>query len=123
MSSCFTDTAFSEEESWIMKLIKSTAEDDKHPDAHACRLRLALVCYECGEDVPWKVEDDMAGYRDKYGHVSTACRLTVEDENLLLQHHSDPTRSKYLEAVQGASDRKPDDPSIVVPFAGAPCET
>ena len=106
MSSCFTDTAFSKEEKWIMKLVKKTAEDDQHPDAHACRLRLALVCYECGEDVPWNVEDDMSGYTLKYGHVATACRLTVEDEHLLLQHHSDPTRSKYLEAVEEASKRE-----------------
>ena len=38
-----------------MKLIGKTADDDQHPDAHACRMRLALVCYECGEKVPWEV--------------------------------------------------------------------
>ena len=105
-----------------MKLIGKTAEDDKHPDAHACRLRLALVCYECAEEVPWKVEEDMQGYITKFGHVATVCRLSVEDETLLLQHHSDPTRSKYLTAVQEAASRSPGDNAVEVPFKGAPCE-
>jgi hypothetical protein len=124
MSSCFTDTAFSTEEKWVMKLIRATAEDDKHPDAHAVRLRLALVCYECGEEVPWKVEDDLSGYITKYGHVSTVCRLSVEDEQLLLGHHGNPTRTQYLNAVTEAAVQPPaaeGGEPVTIDFDGAPC--
>jgi thiol-disulfide isomerase/thioredoxin len=123
ISSCFTDTAFSPEEKWIMTLIGKTEADDKHPDAHACRMRLALVCYECGEVIPWEVKGDFSGYVTKYGHVSTSCRLTVEDEQLLLQHvKSDPTRGQYLDAVKEAGKRQPSDDPVTIPFEGAPCE-
>jgi len=122
ITACFTDTSFTPEEAWIMKRIKKTADSDQHPDAIACRLRLALVCYECGEEVPWEVEPDMGAYTQKYANVSLACRLTLDEEELFLRHVKDPARSDFLKAVKEAGSRKEGEDSVEINFEGAPSE-
>lgn len=63
--------------------------NDYHPDAHACRLKLSIVTVGLGEDstmnCPWSVEEEMEEYVKKHTYVSSACRLTTEEELLLLQ--------------------------------------
>jgi hypothetical protein len=102
IATCHTDMKFSKEERWIMKMFKRDEKDqDKHPDAHACRLMLVLVCLECGESTKdiFDIEDDYRGYIKKNAHVSQACRLTIEDEQLLLTIISDQQRRLYLSCV------------------------
>ena len=63
--------------------------NDSHPDAHACRLKLSVVTVGLGADskmkCPWNIVDEMEAYTKKHGFVSSACRLTTEEEILLLQ--------------------------------------
>ena len=111
ISSCFSDEDFSPEQKFILGLFKGTT-DDAHPDAHACRLALTLVCAASmggmPQPAPWKAEREYEGYLRKYCHVATACRLTVAEEMRLMRTVSDPTglRKKYLTAVNEASDEK-----------------
>ena len=58
LSNCFTDTPFTDELKWLVEQIVQTASKeaqegisrDQHPDCIACRLKLAIVCYESGHD-------------------------------------------------------------------------
>ena len=63
--------------------------NDFHPDAHACRLKLSVVTVGLGADstmrCPWSITEEMEEYVKKHGYVSSACRLTTEEEMLLLQ--------------------------------------
>lgn len=63
--------------------------NDYHPDAHACRLKLSVVTVGLGEEstmkCPWSIEEEMEEYAKKHVNVSSACRLTTEEEMLLLQ--------------------------------------
>ena len=63
--------------------------NDFHPDAHACRLKLSVVTVGLGADstmkCPWSITEEMEEYVKKHGFVSSACRLTTEEEMLLLQ--------------------------------------
>ena len=53
LTSCHTDQALTEEETFILSLVAETY-DDAHPNAHAVRLQLAIVCLESGAKVvPW----------------------------------------------------------------------
>jgi hypothetical protein len=102
IATCHTDMKFNTEERWIMNMFKRDEEDqDKHPDAHACRLMLALVCLECGESTKdiFDVKEDYKGYVKKNAHVSQACRLTIEDEQLLLTTIQDQQRRLFLSCV------------------------
>ena len=70
--------------------------NDYHPDAHACRLKLSAVTVGLGEDsmnCPWNIQDEMKEYVRKHAHVSSACRLTTDEEMLLLQLCSASMRS------------------------------
>ena len=104
------DSAFTAEESWILSHVKKT-ESDSHPDAHACRLRLALICIEHSPNtIDWSVEEDLHNYLQKYSHVSSDCRLSYNEERLLIEHlkqkdNSEPStkiRWLYLQAVERA---------------------
>eukprot|EP00939_MAST-03C_sp_MAST-3C-sp1_P001539 g1539.t1 len=101
IGTCFTDTALSEEETWAMGLVAGTKEDH-HPDAHACRLRLALICREVSTKPAWDVDADAKGYLQKYAHVSAVCRLSPGEEMRVLpsKHMS------YVSLVEAASKAK-----------------
>ena len=78
-----TDVAFSDEERTVLHAL-DCASEDKHPDAHACRLRISLVLSGSGVRVPWNVTHEMAGYITKLSHVSASCKLTLKEENQIL---------------------------------------
>ena len=63
--------------------------NDFHPDAHACRLKLSVVTVGLGSEstmkCPWSITEEMEAYVRKHGFVSSSCRLTTEEEMLLLQ--------------------------------------
>ncbi len=62
--------------------------NDRHPDAHACRLKLSVVTVGLGEEstmkCPWSIAEEMEEYSKKHVYVSSACRLSHEEELLLL---------------------------------------
>jgi hypothetical protein len=107
ISTCHTDQKFSVEERWIMSLVNTIENDsqdklDAHPDAHACRLMLALVCLSCGEKVPWDYAADFDGYIKKNSHISQVCRLSIADERLLMSslQRAGGIRGQFLAAVE-----------------------
>ena len=63
--------------------------NDCHPDAHACRLKLSVVTVGLGAEstmnCPWSITEEMESYVKKHAFVSAPCRLTTEEEMLLLQ--------------------------------------
>ena len=91
--SCHTDVAFSTEEKWVFSQFES-ALHDKHPDAHAIRLRLMLaivhspefsrVDWEEHETHKWTLKSEYEGYLTKIHHVSNDCMLSMEEEKVLL---------------------------------------
>jgi len=78
-----TDTAFSLAGRTIFSAIAG-ANDDWHPDAHACRLKIAIVTVDSGVELPFDVTLQAARYAVKLSHVSAACRLSLEEELQLL---------------------------------------
>lgn len=64
--------------------------NDHHPDAHACRLKLSAVTVGLGEGAssmkcPWSIAFELCEYVRKHSFVSSACRLSSEEELLLLK--------------------------------------
>lgn len=63
--------------------------NDFHPDAHACRLKLSVATVGLGAEstmrCPWRIADELEKYVQKHEQVSSSCRLTTEEELLLLQ--------------------------------------
>ena len=89
---CELDSALSREEAFVMRQM-SRALHDQHPDAHACRLKLALaVSYseaklELTDDSTgqrWQLDEEYAQYVRKLAHVSAACRLSAREEAQLI---------------------------------------
>ena len=78
-----SDVAFSNEERSVLHALYC-AREDRHPDAHACRLRISLVLYGSGVDLPWNITNEMAGYVTKLSHVSASCKLTLKEEHQIL---------------------------------------
>jgi hypothetical protein len=96
--------------------------NDYHPDAHACRLKLSVVTVGLGGDdsmkCPWDVAEEMEEYCKKHPYVSSSCRLTTEEELLLLQLCTPTARDRlsltllnrkaYVTAVTSLSKLPPD---------------
>ena len=85
--SCASDSSLSAEEAQLWALL-SFAVHDGHPDAYAVRLKLSLVVM--GNDVmevPWSrsLRAQLQAYVLKAGSVSPACRLSAQEELLLLE--------------------------------------
>lgn len=87
VESCVSEDLTSEEAQIFNQL--EFLGNDNHPDAHACRLKLSAVTVGLGENsamkCPWSVYEEMTEYVKKYDYVSSACRLTTEEELLLLK--------------------------------------
>ena len=96
--------------------------NDMHPDAHACRLKLSVVTVGLGGDdsmkCPWSVAEEMEEYCKKHPYVSSACRLSTEEELLLLQLCTPSARDRlslallnrkaYVTAVSSLGKLPPD---------------
>jgi hypothetical protein len=58
---------------------------DCHPDAHACRLKIALVIFDSPVRCPYDLTVQASRYVTKLNHVSAVCRLTLPEELMLLE--------------------------------------
>lgn len=87
VESCVSEELTAEEQQIFNQL--EFLGNDYHPDAHACRLKLSVVTVGLGAEstmkCPWSISEEMEEYTKKHGHVSSACRLTTDEEMLLLQ--------------------------------------
>ena len=87
LDACHVDTAFTAAEKWIFAQF-DRANDDKHPDAHAVRLRAALAIAHSDNTLPYELHTEYDEYLSKLPMVSAACRLDVDDEIALLVCYS-----------------------------------
>ena len=93
ISECHKDSALTTEEKCILRDLP----DDSHPDAIACRLRLTLLCRDCGFEPDWhpdgitKTTEDLGRYLTLRLFVSTACGLSAKEERRIWSHY----RSHY----------------------------
>lgn len=79
LDTCHVDTPFTAEEQHIFDQFQH-GQDDMHPDAHACRLKISLAVLFSENKIEWKVQNEMAGYLDKLAHVSADCIITPSEE-------------------------------------------
>lgn len=75
----FTDTDFDAEESWIFDQFERTMTD-RHPEAHACRIKLSLAIMYSENVVKWDLGFELAEYFAKKPGVRAACRLRPQEE-------------------------------------------
>ena len=76
-----------EEENQTLQFLASDKNSvDLHPDAHACRLKISLVLLDSPVSVPWDLTTEMQRYIRKLTHVSAGCRLSHDEELMLLKH-------------------------------------
>jgi len=80
-----TDTNLGETAEIIFKYFMN-ANDDWHPDAHACRLKISLVTIDSGVNLPWELTTQCARYAVKLPHVRASCRISLEEELQILQN-------------------------------------
>ena len=110
---CELDGKLSGEESYIMGMMERTTHD-QHPDAHACRLKVALAVSYSEERLvlkdengtAWELDGEYAQYIKKVAHISASCRLSMEEELQLVELCKDDkgridntdveNRAKYL---------------------------
>jgi hypothetical protein len=124
VESCVSEDLSAEEQQIFNQL--EFLGNDFHPDAHACRLKLSAVTVGLGDGsmkCPWNVEEEMFEYVAKHSFVSSACRLSKDEEMLLLHLCSNNTRSHlakelvnrraFVEAVN-TLDQIPPEQSITV---------
>ena len=100
VESCVSEELTAEEQQIFDQL--EFLGNDFHPDAHACRLKLSAVTVGLGDGsmkCPWSVEDEMKQYVLKHAYVSSACRLSKEEESLLLQLCTANMRSRLYEEL------------------------
>ena len=81
-NSIATDTALSKEEAAIFELLKHN--NDCHPDAHACRMKISHVTLDSPMQPGWDLTQEMSRYITKLSHVSAQCRLSHRDEQQLI---------------------------------------
>ncbi|KEG08962.1 NXN protein [Trypanosoma grayi] len=87
LESCYTDSAFTGEEAFMFGLMERTLQD-RFPDAHAVRLKLAHAVQYGPQELPWALHIDLSGYLQKKRHVSQACQLTRDEVIDLLRRCS-----------------------------------
>jgi thiol-disulfide isomerase/thioredoxin len=92
-----SDVELTEEENQTLQFFASENNSaDLHPDAHACRLKISLVLRDSPVSVPWDLTTEMQRYIRKLTHVTAGCRLSHEEELMLLKHCvCDPADSKF----------------------------
>ena len=83
IAACTVDVPLTDEEKWVFGQFERTLTD-RHPNAHACRLRLSLALRYSTTACPWHIHVELHEYYVKEPHVSLACRLSrLEQEELL----------------------------------------
>ena len=87
-----TDTKFNKEGATVFTAF-ARANDDQHPDAHACRLKISLVIIDSGVELPWDLTLECARHTVKLDSVSSSCRLAGQEELQLLESESVATSS------------------------------
>ena len=81
------DSELTPEEQQICEML-AQANDDHHPDAHACRLLVSLSALHTPLSplLPWDLSRELAAYVLKHPSVSVPLRLAASEEELLLDH-------------------------------------
>eukprot|EP01033_Poteriospumella_lacustris_P010457 gene10460-7435_t len=96
-----TDTEFNKEGISIYKRF-TNANDDWHPDAHACRLKISLVTIDSGMDLPWDLTIECARFIVKLDAISSACRISPREELQILESDfivTSTTHPKYNKEI------------------------
>ncbi|CCD20481.1 hypothetical protein, conserved, partial [Trypanosoma vivax Y486] len=78
LESCYKDNVFTTEEAFMFELMGRTL-NDRYPDAHAVRLKLAHAVLYGPQKLQWPLGADLAAYLKKKRHVSRSCRLTQNE--------------------------------------------
>jgi len=93
--SCTSDTELSPEESQVFEQLALVAEDP-HPDAYAARIKLwlAFQASKHAMPCPWSIVSELVAYAELAPHVSAACRLSIEEEDKLLNSIAVPDSAK-----------------------------
>jgi hypothetical protein len=96
-----SDVELTEEENQTLQFFSSDLNSiDYHPDADACRLKISLVLMDSPISVPWDLTACMQRYIVKLAHVSANCRLSHDEELILLKHCvCDPADANFLPDV------------------------
>ena len=91
----------SKEESMILSSLAG-AGGDRHPDAHATRLKIASALLDAPVTLPFDCTLEVAGYTLRQAHVSAVCRLGLEEElslfKLVVCDEADP---RFLDPETG----------------------
>lgn len=61
------------------------AGSDRHPDAHAARLRIASALLDAPTPLPFDITEEMTGYVLRQAHVSAVCRIGLAEELALFK--------------------------------------
>jgi hypothetical protein len=77
-----TDMAFTAEELQIFK--KITKIYDSHPNAHACKSKIALLVADSPVDIGYYMPHEVSAMIAKMSHVSVSCRMPQSEERRLL---------------------------------------
>ena len=82
-----SDVELTEEENQTLQFLSSGyVSTDMHPDAHACRLKISFVLLDAPISLPWDLTNEMERYLSKLTRVSANCRLSHDEELILLKH-------------------------------------
>ena len=84
VDSIATDTKYSPEGLCIFTELTRTL-DDSHPDAHACRLKIALVTMDSPMKIPWDLTAEAAKFINKVAHISAVNEIENDEELQLLE--------------------------------------
>lgn len=79
-----TDVEFSTEEDVIFQCL-GRLDGDNHPDAHAARLKIALVIFDSPVSCPFDLTRQCSRYIQKLPHISAVCRISHAEELELLE--------------------------------------
>ena len=79
IESCYVDTPFTAEESWVFDQF-SRIKDDMHPDAHASKIKLSIAVSFNRSTYQWELHEELTKYIKKIEHVSSYCKLSEEEE-------------------------------------------
>lgn len=100
-----------------MLLMLRASEDDKHPDAHACRLKVAIALMyssSANQLFPFKAVDEYKSYLRGLPRVSKACLLDTKAELAFIVSLEEKDRQSYdignrwtfLQSSEGNPDKQ-----------------